>query len=64
MLVACMALLDAPIARLLDDVGPAVLAILMTLSRSGLFNFVVLPFFAALVLYDFKSMRSLHPATL
>jgi hypothetical protein len=78
MLLACLAIMDAPMARLLDDVGwPLAVtprgfvaegnvyqAISPLISPAGYENLNVLPFFIALVVYDFVNTRRLHVATL
>jgi len=79
MLLACLALMLAAVARALDDVGwpiylgpfgfespNSVFRFLNTpfLSAHGLNNLVLLPFFAALVAYDLFKTRRVHPATI
>jgi len=78
MLLACLALMNAPLARAFDDLGwpihlapfgfeasnsPFLLATPFLVPR-GFINLIVLPFFAALVGYDLVKTRRLHPATL
>ena len=78
MLVACLAIMDAPMARLLDDFGwPIMLTprgfvgegnfyrvLSSVISPAGFENLNVLPFFIALVIYDVVKMKRLHAATL
>jgi hypothetical protein len=78
MLLACLAIMDAAMARLLDDVGwPIALTprgfvaesnvyqvLSPLISPAGFENLNVLPFFIALVVYDFVKTGRLHAATL
>lgn len=79
MLLACLALMNAPVARILDELGwPIVLtpfgfvapgnffnqALAPLLAPFRLINLIVLPFFLGLVLYDFGKTKRLHRATL
>jgi hypothetical protein len=78
MLLACLAIMDAPMARLLDDLGwPIVLTargfvaddnfyqvLSPIISPRGFENLNVLPFFLALLIYDFVKVRRPHAATL
>jgi len=63
MLLGTLALLDAPIARIFVDFGPLDFAA-RWLFAAGLFNFIVLPFYLALVIYDIRTLRRVHGATL
>ncbi len=78
MLVACLALMTAPMARILDELGwPIVLtpfgfvaplnlfnqAVAPLLSPLRMVNLIVLPFFLALVWYDCSRTKRLHWAT-
>ena len=78
MLLACLAIMDAPMARLLDDFGSPILltprgfvgegnfyrVLSSVISPPGFENLNVLPFYVALMIYDVVKMRRLHPATL
>lgn len=62
MLLACLAIMKAPITRIIDLVGstrPAMVA----LNSYGMLNLVVLPFYLALAIYDYRTLGRLHPAT-
>jgi hypothetical protein len=77
MLLACLAIMDAAMARLLDDVGwPIALTprgfvgdnnvyqvLSPLISPAGFENLNVLPFFIALVLYDRVKIGRVHAAT-
>lgn len=78
MLIGCLAVMDAPLARILDEWGwPIVLSpfgflapgsvfvqtVAPLIAPPGLFNLVVLPFFLALVAHDVVTTRRLHVAT-
>jgi hypothetical protein len=78
MLLATFALMNAPLARIYDefgwpiDVGPfgffatnsVINEFMMQVAPLGFLNLVVLPFFAALVVYDLVLHRRIHSATL
>jgi len=78
MLLACLALMNAPLARALDDLGsPIVLGPFGFASPNsllqkygslfipqGFMNLVLLPFFVALVVFDIKTTKRVHPATI
>jgi hypothetical protein len=78
MLLACLTLMNAPLARALDDLGtPIVLGPFGFTSPNspltkygplfipqGFMNLVLLPFFVALVVYDLVTTKRVHPATI
>jgi hypothetical protein len=78
MLLACLTLMNAPMARALDDLGtPLVLGPFGFSSPNspfvkygplfipqGFMNLILLPFFVALVVFDLKGTKRVHPATI
>jgi hypothetical protein len=78
MLLACLTLMNAPMARAFDDLGaPIVLGPFGFTSPNsplakygplfipqGFMNVILLPFFVALVAYDLATTKRVHPATI
>ena len=64
MLLACLAVMNAPVARIIDGFGPWITpAAIAGLFDHGVANVMALPFFLALVLHDCRSLSKLHSAT-